>query len=78
MFHPTTGLLVASHDAWLEEMKREPSPGRGRVAKFSARKGFVRGVASRLAGVASRLREGSWPEASTQPDAPAQATGASI
>jgi len=78
MFHPTTGMLVASHDAWLEEMKKEPSPGRGRVAKASARKSFVRGVASRLAGVASRLREGSRPEVPARPDTSAQPTGVSI
>ncbi len=78
MFHPTTGLLVASHDAWLEEMQKEPSPGRGRVAKATERKSFVRGVASRLAGVALRMRARSWPEVPAQSDASAQATGLSI
>ncbi len=78
MFNPTTGLQVASHDAWLEEMKKEPSAGRGKVAKASARKGLVRRVASHLAGAVQGRRSRPWPEVSAHPDTSAQATGASI
>ena len=78
MFYPTTGLQVASHDAWLEEMRKEPSPELGQVAKPEAGGRRMRSVASRLAGVAKRLRTGSWPEVPAVPDTPAQATGANV
>lgn len=78
MFYPTTGLQVASHDAWLEEMNKEPSDGRGKVAKVSEGKGLVRGVASRLAGALKGLRSRPWSEVPAQRDKSAQTTGASI
>jgi hypothetical protein len=78
MFYPTTGLQVASHDAWLEDMSKEPSPKIGRVARTEGEGRRMRSVASRLAGVAKRLRTGHWPEVPAAPDTPAQATGANI
>ena len=33
----TTSLQVAAHDAWLSEMKREPSPETGKTARFAGR-----------------------------------------
>jgi hypothetical protein len=37
MLHPTTtGLQVAGHDAWLAEMRKEPSPELGRAARPKA------------------------------------------
>jgi hypothetical protein len=78
MFYPTTGLQVASHDAWLDEMNKEPSPELGQVVKAEAKGGRMRGVASRLAGVARRLRPQRWPEVPAVPDTPAQATGANL
>ncbi|MGD8474850.1 MAG: hypothetical protein PVH59_12045 [Anaerolineae bacterium] len=78
MFYPTTGMQVASHDAWLEEMQKEPSDGRGKVVKASARRGLVRGVASRLAGALKGLRSRPWSEVPAQRDKSAQTTGASI
>ena len=78
MFYPTTGMLVASHDAWLEEMNKEPGPKVGRVAKSRAEVGRVRGVAMRLVGVARRLRSSRWPQVPSAPETPARATGANL
>ena len=78
MFYPTTGLQVASHDAWLEEVRKEPSPELGRVVKPEARGRRMSSLASRLAGAAKRLRTGSWPAVPAAPDTSAQATGANV
>ena len=78
MYYPTTGLQVAGHDAWLEEMKKEPSPEVGQWVGPEAEGRQRRSLASRLAGVAERLRSRRWPEMPTVPDAPAQAEGASV
>ena len=78
MFYPTTGMLVASHDAWLEEMRKEPSPELGKVVKAEAKGGRMRSVASRLAGVARRLRSPRWPQVPSAPETPAQATGTNL
>ena len=78
MFHPTTGLQVASHDAWLEEMNKEPVPEVSGVAKSRPEAGRVRGVARRLVGVVRRLRSPRWPEVPSAPETPAQATGTNL
>ena len=78
MFHPTTGMLVASHDAWLEEMRKEPSPKLGKVVKAEAKGGRMRGMAVRLMGVARRLRSPRWPQVPSAPETPVQATGAKL
>lgn len=78
MFYPTTGMLVASHDAWLEEMRKEPSPELGKVVKAGAEGGRMRGAAMRLVGVARRLRSPRWPQVPSAPETPAQATGANL
>ena len=78
MFNPTTGLQVASHDAWLEEMNKEPAPEVGRVAKSPAESGRVKGMAMRLVGVARRLRSSRWPQVPSAPETPARATGANL
>ena len=78
MFYPTTGMLVASHDAWLEEMRKEPSPELGKVVKAEERGGRVRGVAVRLVGVARRLRSPRWSQVPSAPETPVQATGANL
>ena len=78
MFYPTTGLQVASHDAWLEEMNKEPSAGAGQVAKAQTEGGRVRGVALRLVRVARRLRSPRLPEVHTAPETPAQMSGANL
>jgi hypothetical protein len=78
MLNPmTTGLQVAHHDAWLAEMQKEPSPEVGQVAQLEAEGRVRKGLASRLAGVAKRLRSRSWPAAPRVPDAPTQTKGAS-
>ncbi len=74
MFYPTTGLQVASHDAWLDGMNKEPSPEVGQVAKG----GRMRGMALRLAGVVQRVRASRIPEMPTAPETPAKAAGASL
>lgn len=73
MFVPTTGLQVASHDAWLAEMRKEPSPEIGRVAKARAEGRLSKGVGFLLAGVLTRLGSRRWLEVPTVPDLPAQA-----
>ncbi len=73
MFVPTTGLQVASHDAWLAEMRKEPSPEIGRVAKARAEGRLAKGARSRLAGVLTRLRSRRWLEVPAAQDLPAQA-----
>ena len=78
MFHPTTGMLVASHDAWLEEMNKEPSPKLGKVVKAEAKRGRMRGMAVRLVGVARRLRPQRWPEVPSAPETPIQTTSANV
>ena len=78
MFHPTTGMLVASHDAWLEEMRKEPSPKLGKVLKAEAKRGRMRGVAVRLLGVARRLGSQRWTQVPSAPETPVQTTGANL
>jgi hypothetical protein len=79
MFYPiSTGSQIASHDAWLAEMRKEPSSEIGQVVGPGREKRAMRGVASRLARAARRLRSRSWPEVSAAPEAPAQATGTSV
>jgi hypothetical protein len=52
MLNPmTTGLQVASHDAWLAEMRKEPSPELGRVAQPEAEAHRRQKLASQLAEV---------------------------
>jgi hypothetical protein len=59
MLHPTTtGLQVASHDAWLAEMRKEPSPELGRVALPEAEAHRKQKMASQLAGVAEPEAQG--------------------
>lgn len=58
MLYPTTGLQVASHDAWLAEMRKEPSPELGRVARPEAEAHRRSDLASQLAGVAEPGAEG--------------------
>jgi hypothetical protein len=78
MLNPmTTGLQVAHHDAWLAEMQKEPSPELDKVAQLETEGRVRRGLASRLAGVAKRLRSRSRPTVHRVPDAPAQTKGAS-
>ena len=78
MLVPTTGLQVASHDAWLEEMGKEPSPEASQVAQLEAEGRLKRDLVSRLAGVAKRLRSRRWPEVPALPESPARAPGASV
>ena len=78
MFYPTTGLQVASHDAWLDEMNKEPSSEAGQVAKGQVQGGRMRGMALRLAGVVRRLRASRLPGVPTAPETPAEAAGASF
>jgi hypothetical protein len=59
MFYPTTtGLQVASHDAWLAEMKKEPSPELGRVARPEAEGHLRTDLAFQLAEMAEPVAEG--------------------
>jgi hypothetical protein len=78
MFYPTTGLQVASHDAWLDEMNKEPSPEAGQVAKVQVQGGRMGRMVLRLAGVVRWLRSSRLPGAPTAPETPAEATGASF
>jgi hypothetical protein len=78
MLVPTTGLQVASHDAWLEEMRKEPSPEVGQWVGPEAEGRQRRSLASWLAGVAKRLRSRRWPEVPALPESPARAPGASV
>ena len=78
MFSPTTGLQVAGHDAWLAEMRKEPSPEIGPVAKARRRRRWNRAVASALAGWIERMGPQRREEPSQASEAPAQATGARI
>ena len=75
---PTTGLLVASHDAWLDEMRQEPSPEMGKVAQPQAEGRLRKGLASRLAGVARRLQSRSRSAPPTVSKSSAQTKGASV
>jgi hypothetical protein len=59
MLNPmTTGLQVASHDAWLAEMRKEPSPELGRVAQPEAEAHRRQELASQLDAVAVPKTEG--------------------
>lgn len=59
MLNPmTTGLQVAGHDAWLAEMRKEPSPELGRVARPEAEAHRRQELASQLAAEAVPETEG--------------------
>jgi hypothetical protein len=78
MFHPMTpGSLIASHDAWLAEMNKEPSAELGQVVRPEGQRGRLRGMASRLIQLAHRLRRRQWPEIPVVPEPPAQVPGPS-
>jgi hypothetical protein len=78
MVHPmTTGSQIASHDAWLAEMQKEPSAELAQVERSASQRGRLWTIASRLGGLARRLGARSWPEAPVVPEVPVQANGAS-
>ena len=78
MFQPTTGLQVAQHDAWLEEMRKEPSPEIGRVVKVRQRGRWRLGLVSRMAALAQRVGSRRRRDVSKAPDVPAQAAAPKI
>jgi len=56
MWHPVpTSLLVASHDAWLEEMRKEPSEELGRPVRPRLRHRLASRVSQWLISAGQRL-----------------------
>ena len=68
MWHPVpTSLLLASHDAWLEEMRKEPSQELGHPVRPRLRHRLASRVSQWLISAGQRLEAHDRPESSTAP-----------
>lgn len=75
MFSPTTGLQVASHDAWLAEMRKEPTYDVRRVSTPKRQGRLMKAIAQSVARGVKGIRSRRWPDVNIAPDVPAQVTG---
>jgi hypothetical protein len=70
MFYPLpTSTQVASHDAWLEEMRKEPSELAGRPVRPGLRQRLLLRVGEWLIATGQRLQARHRPESSVAPEA---------
>jgi hypothetical protein len=76
MFHPiTTSLQVAYHDAWLQEMQKEPGPRVGQPARLGVRGRLLMCLSSRLVSTGLRLRARYTIEMPPGPEVAAHSSG---
>jgi hypothetical protein len=79
MFHPIpTSSQVAQHDAWLEEMRREPLQGAGKPARLKVRRRLLSRVGKWLVSAGLRLQARYRQEAPPTPEATVHASEASV
>jgi hypothetical protein len=77
MFHPTTtSLLVAYHDAWLEEMQKEPAPRVSQPARLGIRRRLLTRLSRWLVSAGVRLQARYTIELPPEPEAPVHSRGA--
>jgi hypothetical protein len=69
MWHPVpTSLLLASHDAWLEEMRKESSQELGRPVRLGLRHRLASRVSQWLISTGRRIEAQNRPEDSAMPE----------
>jgi hypothetical protein len=74
MWYPvSTSLLLASHDAWLEEMRKEPAEEISRPVRQRLRRGLGLRVSQWLISTGQRLQPRNRPEAPATPELPLSA-----
>ncbi len=77
MFHPTTtSLLVAYHDAWLEEMQKEPGLRVGQPARPGVRRRLLTRLSRWLVSTGLRLHARYTVEMPPEPEEPVHSSGA--
>jgi hypothetical protein len=73
MFNPIPiSLLVAYHDAWLEEMRKEPGPRVGRPARLGGRRCLLSRLGHWLVSTGLRLEARYPKEVPLPPEVPVQ------
>jgi hypothetical protein len=78
MFYPiTTSSQVAYHDAWLEEMRKEPGPRVGQPARLGVRGRLLTRLSNWLVSTGLRLQARYTTEMPPAPEAPVHSSGAS-
>jgi hypothetical protein len=76
MFHPiTTSAQVASHDAWLEEMRKEPTSRIGKPARVGVRGRLMIYLSNWLLSTGMRLQARYTIEIPPMPEAQARSNG---
>lgn len=69
MMHPIpTSMQVAAHDAWLEEMRKEPSELTGRPVRLGVRQRLALRASRWLVSTGQRIQARHKPKGSVVPD----------
>jgi len=79
MFHPIpTSSQVAQHNAWLEEMRKEPLQGAGKPARLRVHRRLLSRVGKWLVSTGLRLQARYRQEAPPTPEATVHTSEASV